>query len=116
MQKELDDIKDQRNNHPVRRSVQSDKESRLAVRPDVVCFVRGSCREYLQKYDNRDILFVGEESCTDKKNTSYIYPDAFDEIAVLLIDECGLPEAGSPTEALLLFQEICLLVIVAWHQ
>ena len=50
------------------------------------------------------------ESCTDKKYTHFICSDAFYELAVLLMDEYGLPEAGSPTEALLLFQEIYKLV------
>ena len=31
------------------------------------------------------------------------------------MDEYGLPEAGSPTEALLLFQEIYKLVADTWH-
>ena len=69
-------------------------------------FVRDSSSEYLLKQDNQDILLVGEESCTAKKNTPYICYDAFYELPVLLIDECGLSEAGSPTEPLLVFQEI----------
>lgn len=31
------------------------------------------------------------------------------------MDEYGLPEANSPTEALLFFQEIYKLVVAAWH-
>ena len=34
---------------------------------------------------------------------------------MFLMDEYGLPEAGSPIEALLLFQEIYKLVIDAWY-
>ena len=113
IQKELDDIKDYWINHPIHRSVQSGRESRPACRPDVLYFVRDSSSEYLLKYDNQDILLVGEESCTDKKNTPYICCNAFYEIAVLLMDEYGLPEAGSPTEALLFIQEIYKLVVDA---
>ena len=58
-------------------------------------------------------LLVGEQSCTDKKNIHYIFSDAFYELAMFLMDEYGLPEAGSPIEALLLFQEIYKLVIDA---
>ena len=103
IQKESDDIKGYWNNHPIRRSVQSDRESKPAGWPDVFYFVRDSSSEYLPKYDSLDILLVGEESCTDKKNTSYICSDGFYELAVLLIDEYRLPEAGSSSEALLLF-------------
>ena len=108
IQKELDDIKDYWNNHPIHRSVQSDRELRPASRPDVLYFVRNS--EYLLKYDTQDILLAGEESFADKKNTPYISSDAFYELAVSLMDEYGLPEAGSPTEVLLLLEEIYKLV------
>ena len=37
----------------------------------------------------------------------------FYELAVLLIDEYGQPEADSPTEAI--FQDIYKLVVDAWH-
>ena len=57
-------------------------ESRPASQPDVLYFVRDSSSEYLLKYDNQDILLVGEESCTDKKNTLYICSDAFNELGV----------------------------------
>ena len=109
----MDNIKDYWNNYPIRRSVKSDRESRAAGQPDVLYIVRDSSSEYLLKYDNQDILLVGEESFTDKKNTLYIFSDALYELAVLLMDEYGLPEAGSPTEALLLFQEIYKLVVDA---
>ena len=59
IQKELDDIKDHWNNHPIRQSVQSDKESRKsrpAGRPDIFYFVMDNSSEYLLKYDNQDIL------------------------------------------------------------
>ena len=117
IQKESDDIGiiTELDNHPIRRSVQSDRESKPAGWPDVLYFVRDSSSEYLLKYDSLDILLVGEKSCTDKKDTSYICSDAFYEFAVLLIDEYGLPEAGSSTEALLLFQEIYKLIVDAWH-
>ena len=97
IQKELDDIKDHWNNHPIRQLVQSDRESRPAGGPDIFYFVMDNSSEYLLKYDNQDILLVGEGSCTDKKDTPYICSDAFYELAVLLMDEYGLPEAGSPT-------------------
>ena len=42
-------------------------ESRPASQLGVLYFVRDSSSEYLLKYDNQDILLVGEESCTDKK-------------------------------------------------
>ena len=57
-------------------------ESRPASRPDVLYFVRDGSSEYLLKYENQDILLVGEESCTDKKNTPYICSDAFHELGV----------------------------------
>ena len=57
-------------------------DSRPTSRPDVLYFVRDSSNEYLLKYDNQDILLVGEESCTDKKNTLYICSDAFNELGV----------------------------------
>ena len=97
----MNDIKDYWNNHPIRRSVQSDRESRPAGRPNALYFLRENYSEYLFKYDNRDILLVGEESCTDKKDTFYICSDAFYELAVLNMYEYGQPEVGSPTEALL---------------
>ena len=51
-----------------------------------------------------------------KKNTPYNCPDAFYGLAVLLMDGYALPEAkASPTEALLLFQEIYKLVVDACH-
>ena len=103
IQKELGHIKDYSNNHPICPSLESDRESRPAGRPDVLYFVRDSSNEYLLKHDNQDILLVEEESCSDEKNTPYICSDAFYELAVLLMDEYGLPEASSPTEALLLF-------------
>ena len=109
----MNNIKDYWNNYPIRRSVQSDRESRPVGRPDVLYIVRDSSSEYFFKYDNQDILLVGEESFIDKKNTFYIFSDALYELAVLLMDEYGLPEAGSPTEALLLFQEIYKLVVDA---
>ena len=115
IQKGSGDIKGYWNNHPIRRSVQSDRESKPAGWPDVLYFVRDSSSEYVLKYDSLDILLVGEKSCTDKKNTFYICSDAFYELAVLLIDEYGLPEAGSSTEALLFFQEIYKLIVDAWH-
>ena len=115
IQKGSGDIKRYWNNHPIRRSVQSDRESKPAGWPDVLYFVRDSSSEYVLKYDSLDILLVGEKSCTDKKNTFYICSDAFYELAVLLIDEYGLPEAGSSTEVLLLFQEIYKLMVDAWH-
>ena len=68
IKKELDDLKDYWNNHPISRSVSSDRESGPAGRPDVLYFVSDSSSEYLLKYHNQDILLVGEESCTDKKN------------------------------------------------
>ena len=111
----MDDIKDYWNNHPIRRSVQSDRESRPASRPDVLYFVRDSSTEYLLKYDNQEILLVGEESCTDKKNTLCFCCDAFYKLAVSLMDEYRLSEAGSRTEALLLFLEMCKLVADAWR-
>ena len=55
------------------------------------------------------------ESCSDEKNTPYIRSDAFFEPAGLLMGEYGLSEANSPTEALLLFQEIYKRVVHAWH-
>ena len=110
IQKELDLIKYYWNNHPICLSLQSDRESKPAGRPDVLYFVRDSSSEYLLKYDNQDIFLVGEESCSNEKNTPYICSDAFYELPVLLIDEYGLPEANSPTEASLLFQEIYKLV------
>ena len=94
IQKELNDIKDYWNNYPICRSVLSDRESRPAGRPDVIYFVRDCSSEYLLKYDNQNIFLVGEESCPDKKNTPYICSYAFYELAVLLMDEYGLPEAG----------------------
>ena len=94
--------------------VQSDRKpstrKKPVSRPDVLYFVRDSSSEYLVKYNNQDILFVGEESCTDKRNTPYICSDAFYKLAVLLMDEYSLPESGSPTEPLPLFQEIYKLV------
>ena len=57
-------------------------ESRPASQPDVLYFVRDSSSEYLLKYDNQDVLLVGEESCTDKKNTPYICFDAFNGLGV----------------------------------
>ena len=69
IKKELDDLKDYWNNHPISRSVSSDRESGPAGRPDVLYFVSDSSSEYLLKYHNQDILLVGEESCTDKKNS-----------------------------------------------
>ena len=54
-------------------------------------------------------------SWTDKKDTPYICSDALYELAVLLMDEYGLPEAGSTTEALLLFHEMYKLVADAWQ-
>ena len=57
-------------------------EWRPASRPDGLYFVRDSSIEYLLKYENQDIFLVGEESCTDKNNTSYIYSDAFNELGV----------------------------------
>ena len=87
-----------------------------AGRPDVLYFVRYSSSECLLKFDNQDVLLVGGKSCTDKKNTPYNCPDAFYELAVLLMDGYGLPEAKtSPTEALRLFQEIYKLVVDACH-
>ena len=77
IQKELDDIEDYWNNHPIRPSLQSDRESRPAGRSDVLYFVRDSSSDYLLKYDNQDILLVGEESCSDEKNTAYICSDTF---------------------------------------
>ena len=68
--------------------------------------MRDSCHECLLKYDNQNILLVGEESCAGKKNTPYICSDGFYQLAVLLMDEYGLLEADSSTEALILFQEI----------
>ena len=115
IQKELDDIKDYWN-HPICRLVLSDRESRPAGWPDVLYFVRYSSSECLLKFDSQDILLVGGKSCTDKKNTPYNCPDAFYGLAVLLIDGYALPEAkASPTEALLLFQEIYKLVVDACH-
>ena len=113
IQKELGDIKDYWNNHPIRPSLQSNRESRPAGRLDVLYFVRDNSSDYLLKYDNQDILLVGEESCSDEKNTLYICSDAFYELAVLLMDEYDLLEANSLTEALLLFQEIYQLVVGA---
>ena len=113
IQKELDDIKDYWNNNPIRPSLQSNRESRPAGRPDGLYFVRDNSSDYLLKYDNQDILLVGEESCSDEKNTPHSCSDAFYELAVLVMDEYGLPEANSPTEALLLFQEIYQLVVDA---
>ena len=57
-------------------------ESRPASRSDVLYLVRDSSSEYLLKYDNQDVLLVGEESCTDKKNTPYICSDAFNKLGV----------------------------------
>ena len=57
-------------------------ESRPASRSDVLYLVRDSSSEYLLKCDNQDVLLVGEESCTDKKNTPYICSDAFNELGV----------------------------------
>ena len=87
----MDDIKDYWNNYSIRQSVQTDRESRPAGRPDVLYFVSDSSSEYLLKYDNQDILLVGEESCTDKNNTPYVCSDAFCKLTVLLMDEYGLP-------------------------
>ena len=55
-------------------------ESRLASRPDVLYLVRDSSSDYVLKYDNQDILLVGEESCADKNNTPYICSDAFNKL------------------------------------
>ena len=96
IQKEIDNIKDYCNNHPISRLVQLDRESRPAAQPDVHYFVRGSSSEYLLKYNNQNILLVGKESCTDEKNTPY-----------------GQPEADSSTQAIL--QEIYKLVADAWR-
>ena len=110
----MDDIKDYWNDHPTRPSLQSNRESRPAGRPDVLYFVMDSSSDYLLKYDNQeDILLVGEESCSDEKNTPYICSDVFYELALFLMGEYGLPEANSRTEALLLFQEIYKLVVDA---
>ena len=107
IQKELDITKDYWNNHLIRPSLQSDRESKPAGQPDVLYFVRDNSSEYLLKYDNQDILLIGEESCSDEKNKPYICSDAFYEHGIYeLMDQYGLPEANSPTEALLLFQEI----------
>ena len=57
-------------------------ESRPASRPEFLYLVRDSSSECLLNYDNQDILLVGEESCTDKKNASYICSDAFNELGV----------------------------------
>ena len=57
-------------------------ESRPASPPGLLYFVRDSSKEYLLKYDNQDILLVGEESCTDKKNTRYVCSDVFNELGV----------------------------------
>ena len=73
----------------VRQGIKTSRLSRFLY------FVRDSSSEDLLKYDNQDILSVGEESCADKKDTPYICSDAFYEHAVSLMDEYGLPEAGS---------------------
>ena len=57
-------------------------QSRPASRSNVLYLVRDSSSEYLLKYDNQNVLLVGEESCTDKKNTPYICSDAFNELGV----------------------------------
>ena len=57
-------------------------ESKPASPPGLLYFVRDSSKEYLLKYDNQDILLVGEESCTDKKNTRYVCSDVFNELGV----------------------------------
>ena len=57
-------------------------QSRPASRSNVLYLVRDSSSEYLLKYDNQDVLLVGEENCTDKKNTPYICSDAFNELGV----------------------------------
>ena len=36
-------------------------------------------------------FLVGQEICIDKKNTPYICSVAFYDLAVLLMDECGIP-------------------------
>ena len=78
----MDDIRDPWNNHSIRRSVHSDRESRSAGRPDVFYFVTDISSEYLLKDDNQDILLVREESCSDENNTPYICSDGFYELVV----------------------------------
>ena len=72
IQKELIDIKDCWNNHPIRQWVQLDMEARPTGRPDFFYFVQDISSEYLLKYDNQDIFLFEEEICTDEKNTFYI--------------------------------------------
>ena len=59
IQKELDGVKNYRNNHPIRQSAQLDRELRPEGRPDVLYVFRDSSSEYTLKYDNQDILLVG---------------------------------------------------------
>ena len=67
IQKELGDIKDYWLNHPTHRSVQSERKSRPASRPDVFYLIRDSSSEYLLQYENQNILLVGKESGLDKR-------------------------------------------------
>ena len=57
-------------------------ESIPASQLGVLYFVRDSSSEYLLKYDNQDILLVGEENFTDKKNTRYVCSDVFNELGM----------------------------------
>ena len=57
-------------------------ESKPASQPGVLYFVRDSSSEYLLKYDNQDILLVGEENFTDKKNTRCVCSDVFNELGM----------------------------------
>ena len=85
IQKELHDIKNYWNNHPICSSLKSNRESRLAGRRGVLYSVRDSYIDYFLKYNNQNILLVGEESCWDENNTVYIRSDAFYEPYVLLM-------------------------------
>ena len=103
IQKELIDIKDCWNNHPIRQWVQLDMEARPTGRPDFFYFVQDISSEYLLKYDNQDIFLFEEEICTDEKNTFYICFMNF--LCCQWMNMADAPEADAPTEALLLFQE-----------
>ena len=53
---------------------------------------------------------VKEECFTDEKNTFWVCPNEFFELAAIVMEENGLFEANTSGKGLLLFQELYQLI------
>ena len=87
----FDDIKDYWNNQPICLLYSQTGNQGQQVNQMSFILLGTVSANTLSNMTIRISFLVGEESCIDNKNTPYICSAAFYDLAVLLMDEYGVP-------------------------